>query len=531
MSRYRKNVAVIGCGYWGKNLIRNLHDFNAVHTICDKNGTYLDEIGRLYPDVRQEAEFDRVLDDKEIQCIVIATPAVMHYSMARQAIEADKDVFVEKPLSLDVGEGEELVKLAAERGKILMVGHLLEYHPAILKLKDMVNSGELGRIEYIYSSRLNLGRFRTEENILWSFAPHDISVILALLDDVPLHVSAHGGQYLSQDISDVNVITMSFKGGTKAHIFVSWLHPYKEQRIIVVGNRKMAVFDNVASVNKLIVYAHCIEWHGNVPVPGSKKARSVEFDMDEPLKLECQHFLEAVATRSTPRTSGRRALPVLRVLDACQRSLQDNGTVVSIKDSPYYVHPTSIVEVPVTIGRGTRIWHFCHVMRDVIIGENCNIGQNVHIAGNVRIGNNVKIQNNVSVYEGVVLEDNVFCGPSCVFTNVKVPRSNRSQKGMYVTTLVKNGATVGANATIICGNTVGKYALVGAGAVVTRDVPDYAMVLGNPAEIMGWVCECGTRLDIGVGTIICSGCGSEYIVQEFEGRLRIERAMVISSDY
>jgi len=531
MSKYPKHVAVIGCGYWGKNLVRNFHDLNSVHTICDKNGRYLDELGQLYPDTKREVKFERVLANKEINGIVIATPAVMHYSMAKQAIAADKDVFVEKPLSLEVREGEELVKLAAEKGKILMVGHLLEYHPAIIKLKDMVDSGELGRIEYIYSSRLNLGKFRTEENILWSFAPHDISVILMLLDEMPLQVSAHGGQYLNQDIADVTVTTMSFKGGTKAHIFVSWLHPYKEQKLIVIGSAKMAVFDNVAPVDKLVVYEHCIEWHGNMPVPGRKKAKPVEFDTEEPLKLECRHFLEAVQTRNTPRTNGNKGLDVLRVLDACQQSLQAEGIVVPVQDDQYFTHASSVVEKPVTIGKDTKIWHFSHIMPDAVIGENCNIGQNVYIAGNVRIGNNVKIQNNVSVFEGVVLEDDVFCGPSCVFTNIKVPRSSRSQKGMYVTTLVKRGATVGANATVICGNTIGKHALVGAGALVTRDVPDYAMVLGNPAEIKGWVCECGTRLDTGADTIKCACCGSEYVGQEFEGKLRIERVILINPNY
>jgi UDP-2-acetamido-3-amino-2,3-dideoxy-glucuronate N-acetyltransferase len=293
----------------------------------------------------------------------------------------------------------------------------------------------------------------------------------------------------------------------------------------------MAVFDNVVPVDKLVVYENCVEWHGNVPVPGRKESKMIDFDKDEPLKLECRHFLEAVATRNPPRTSGNRALAVLRVLDACQQSLQSEGIVVPVRDHRYFTHPTSIVDKPATIGRGTKIWHFSHVMPDAVIGENCNIGQNVYIAGNVRIGNNVKIQNNVSVFEGVVLEDDVFCGPSCVFTNIKIPRSSRSQKGMYVKTMVKSGATIGANATIICGNTIGKYALVGAGAVVTKDVPDYAMVLGNPAEIMGWVCECGTRLDIGAGSITCFCCGNEYFGQELEGKLRIERAMLVSPDY
>lgn len=527
MSGYEKNIAVIGCGYWGKNLLRNFHALGSLHTICDCNGRCLEEAGSQYPDARRDVEFERVLVDKSIKGVVIASPAAMHHSMAKKALEADKDVFVEKPLALRVNEGEELVKIAAEKGRILMVGHLLEYHPAIVKLKEMVDSGELGKVEYIYSSRLNLGKFRTEENILWSFAPHDISVILMLLGVMPVRVSAHGGQYLNRDIADVTVTTMDFTGGTKAHIFVSWLHPYKEQKLIVIGSENMAVFDDVVPDDKLVVYHHRIEWHGNVPVPDRREAIPVEFKMEEPLKLECQHFLETIRTREKPRTNGDKGLAVLRVLDACQQSLQVGGDVVPIQDDRYYVHPTSIVERPVNIGKGTKIWHFSHVMPDAVIGENCNVGQNAYIASNVKIGNNVKIQNNVSVYEGVILEDDVFCGPSCVFTNIKVPRSSRPQKDMYATTLVKTGATIGANATIICGNTIGKHALVGAASLVTRDVPDYAMVYGAPARIQGWACACGTRLDMsaGAGNVKCPFCGSEYTGQEHEGQFRIKKIL------
>ena len=196
----------------------------------------------------------------------------------------------------------------------------------------------------------------------------------------------------------------------------------------------------------------------------------------------------------------------------------------------YYIHPTSLVEEPVKIGAGTKIWHFSHVMPEAAIGRNCNIGQNAFIAGNVKIGDNVKIQNNVSVYEGVILEDDVFCGPSCVFTNVTVPRGHISQRGKYTPTIVKKGATIGANATIVCGNTIGRYAFIGAGAVVTYDVPGHALVYGNPARIQGWVCECGTKLDFARnGESRCSSCGNEYMRQETEGEQRIERVVSAGS--
>ncbi|MFC1965242.1 Gfo/Idh/MocA family oxidoreductase [Chloroflexota bacterium] len=520
----QNNVAVIGCGYWGQNLVRNFAKLGALHTICDSNPQIMSRLEQLYPNIHKETKFERVLANQEIKGVVISSPAALHYAMTKKALETGKDVFVEKPLSLTVEEGEELVKLAKKTGRILMVGHLLEYHPAIVKLKELVDCGELGKINYIYSSRLNLGKFRTEENILWSFAPHDISVILLLLDEMPQQVYAHGGEYLNQGIADVTVTTMNFRGDTKAHIFVSWLHPYKEQKLVVIGDSKMAVFDDVSPTNKLVLYERHIEWHDRMPVSEKKEAIPVEFVVDEPLKLECQHFIDCTVSRQKPKTNGDKGMKVLQVLDACQKSLQGLGTVVSLNDSRYFAHPTSLVEKPASVGSGTKIWHFSHLMPNVTIGKSCTIGQNVFIGEGINIGDNVKIQNNVSIFEGVTLEDDVFCGPSCVFTNVKVPRSHRPQRGKYALTRVKKGATIGANATVVCGSTIGKYSFIGAGAVVTKDVPDFALIYGNPAQIRGWVCECGTKLDFDKdGAAKCSSCGKGYAKQKTEGELRIER--------
>jgi len=308
---------------------------------------------------------------------------------------------------------------------------------------------------------------------------------------MPEEVSAHGGNYLYPNIADVTVTTMSFPSGVKAHIFVSWLHPYKEQKLIVVGDKKMIVFDDVNPENKLSIYDHKIDWIERLPVPRPEEAQPLKVDQKEPLKSECEHFIECITSRKTPKTDGNNGLRVLKILEACQESLKKNGEVYRFTEEikkKYFVHESSFVDENVEIGEGTKIWHFSHILKNTKIGKNCNIGQNVVIGPNVTIGRNVKIQNNVSVYDGVILEDDVFCGPSMVFTNVTNPRSHWPRRNEYKKTLVKKGTSLGANSTIICGITLGKYSFIGAGALVNKDVPDYALVHGVPARIQGWVC-------------------------------------------
>jgi UDP-2-acetamido-3-amino-2,3-dideoxy-glucuronate N-acetyltransferase len=508
-------IAVIGAGYWGKNLIRNFSNLKALHAVCDPDKTAFINLKKEYPRLQVYNSPDAVFALKDIDAVAIASPAETHYRLAKGALLNGKDVFVEKPLSLAVNEGIELNRIANTNKKILMVGHLLQYHPAIVKLQEMIEKGELGKLQYIYSNRLNLGKIRQEENILWSFAPHDVSVLLSLAGQMPDEVTSFGGQYLQNKLADVTLSTLSFPNGIKAHIFVSWLHPYKEQKFIVVGSEKMAVFDDVEKKDKLLIFPHKISWKGNVPVPDKKDAQPVDMELSEPLKAECSHFIDCVKLRSSPKTDGEEGLRVLRVLNACQLSLESAGKPINMHESPitakqYFIHPTAVIDEPSDIGMGTSIWHFSHVLKDSHIGNNCNIGQNVVIGPNAVIGNHVKIQNNVSVYEGVTLEDYVFCGPSMVFTNVFNPRSEIPRMKEHMKTLVKRGATIGANATIICGNTIGRYAFIGSGAVITKDVPDYALMTGNPARVSGWVCRCGTKLHKTRARLSCHICGNTY---------------------
>jgi len=508
-------VACVGAGYWGKNLIRNFHELGALAAICDTNASVLEVFERQYPGKRFYGSFAEVLADSAVDGVVIAAPAEKHFAFTREALLAGKHVFVEKPLALKVEEGEELVALAEKSRKTLMVGHILQYHPAVLKLKALIDAGELGKIHYIYSNRLNLGKVRSEENILWSFAPHDISVLLTLLGEMPDSVSALGGCYLHHEIADVTISTLRFPSGVKAHIFVSWLHPYKEQKLVVVGDRKMAVFDDTSADRKLQIYDEGIEWVNRIPVPRKKDPVAIEVEQAEPLRRECVHFLDCVRNGTPAKTDGRSALSVLEILNACESSLAMEGRPVNIGRSEarrsYFVHETACVDEEVSIGRGTKIWHFSHIMEGAVMGERCNIGQNVVVGRKVRIGDGVKIQNNVSVYEGVTLEDEVFCGPSMVFTNVYNPRSHIPRKHEIRQTLVKKGATIGANATIVCGRTVGRYAFVAAGAVVTKDVPDFALVMGNPGRIQGWMCACGVRLGFESNKACCLECGARYV--------------------
>jgi UDP-2-acetamido-3-amino-2,3-dideoxy-glucuronate N-acetyltransferase len=274
----------------------------------------------------------------------------------------------------------------------------------------------------------------------------------------------------------------------------------------------MAVFDDMQSERKLVLYSHRIEWLDRHPIAKQSEGQVVQLPSQEPLRLECLHFLECISTRQTPNTDGDNGVRVLRILNASERSLKSHGEVQNVGGTKpgYYVDPTARVDLPTKIGSGSHIWHFSHVMANCEIGENCNMGQNVHVASGVRIGNNVKIQNNVSLYTGVELEDDVFCGPSMVFTNVTNPRSFVNRKNEYKKTLVRRGASLGANSTIVCGVTIGEYAFVGAGAVVTRDVAPFALMVGSPARRIGWMCKCGTRLEVNKDHAHCGSCGQNY---------------------
>jgi predicted dehydrogenase len=327
ISNREARIAVIGCGYWGKNLVRNFQDLGVLQMVCDGSESGRATAAKIAPDCTIVSD-PKTVFESSVPAVAIATPAETHFSLVREALDWGKDVFVEKPLALTYNEGLKVVDLADRRKRILFVGHVLEYHPGILKLRELVSSGVLGKVRYIYSNRLSLGKIRREENILWSFAPHDIAVILRLVGESPFEVVACGGTYVSPNIPDTTVTNLLFDNGVRAHVFVSWLHPFKEQRLVVVGSKKMASFDDVQK--KLVVYDEHVEWNAGSPTPVSHAGTEMPFSADEPLRSECQAFLTSVASRRTPLTDGRSAVGVLRVLQAAQRSLMTNGQAVEL---------------------------------------------------------------------------------------------------------------------------------------------------------------------------------------------------------
>ena len=326
----RANICVAGGGYWGKNLIRNVSALGKLYGICDSNADSLGALAKQYPTAKAYQSFQKALADGQVDAIMLATPAEQHHAMGLEALAAGKDLFVEKPLALEYEDGLEMVEQARRHGRVLMVGHLLRYHPAITKIHQLMREGVLGRIDYIYSNRLSMGKIRQEENALWSFAPHDISVILSLVGQMPVQVTATGGAYLQPNIADVTLSHLLFDRGTRAHIFVSWLHPYKEQRLVVVGSKQMLVFEDSRAQDKLMLFDKRIEWKNGAMEASRPSGVAVPFDAEEPLRLECAHFIDSVTNRKEPLTTGDEGVRVLQVLQACQRSLQMNGEPVQV---------------------------------------------------------------------------------------------------------------------------------------------------------------------------------------------------------
>lgn len=341
MNNHRLHIAQLGAGHWGPNLVRNFMQLEAVakFTLCDLDSTSLNKVKKQFPAISTTTDSESVFKDETIDAIIIATPAAMHYEMAKRALLGGKHVLVEKPLAMKTEQAKELIEISRDRAKVIMVGHTFLYNAAVIKAKEYIKSGELGDIYYIMAQRLNLGRVRQDVNAMWNLAPHDISIILYWLEETPLKVSAKGLSFLQEGIEDVVFMDLDFPSGRAAHIHVSWLDPTKTRKLVVVGSKKMLVYDDVSADAKIIIYDkgidkkniihklpsiedyaqfHLANRSGDIFIP--------KIDFKEPLRLECQHFLESVIKGTQPMTGGQNGLEVTQILEKAQQCLDGDNT-------------------------------------------------------------------------------------------------------------------------------------------------------------------------------------------------------------
>ena len=512
-----KRICVIGAGRWGANHIRTLAQLGHLAGIVEPDDNRRRELSTQFPKIHYFKDVQSALD-ADFDGFTVATPAETHATIAEQIIRCKKPVLVEKPIALKAPEARRLRDLAKANGVNLMVGHVLLFHPAIRKIRELIDAGKIGKLEYLYSNRLNLGTVRTEENILWSFAPHDISIFQYLIGKRPTEIVSSGGAFIQPHLHDTTLTILKYPDNIVGHIFLSWLHPFKEHRIVAIGSKGMFSYEDSSDDKDILFFEKGIDWVRGEPIKRDGPTEVIPYDRAMPLTTELQYFADRLDGRPIEIADGQNGVEVLEILEEATASLlSQKGAATTRPSAPpetsgFFAHDTSCVDDNVQIGEGTKIWHFSHVQSGSKIGRSCSLGQNVNVGENVTIGNCVKIQNNVSVYNGVTLEDYVFCGPSMVFTNIPDPRCKYPQRGSDFNreTLVREGASIGANATIVCGNTIGRHAMIGAGAVVTKDVPDYALMVGVPARQTGWACECGEVLPGFKHEVDCPRCGLKY---------------------
>ena len=512
-------VAVVGLGARGLASAELVRDVFALGALCDADPGVLVDTGRGFEGVRLESDYLRLLSSADVAAIVLCTPPPTWDGMVEAALQAGKDVYVDGPLVLPLARGQALVERAQAQRRLLMAGPVLRFAPVVEALLRVVRAGELGTVRYVhahhYKAAPDPASAGAEEVADAGLSVVQAQLLLDLLDAPPTRVQTRGTTWRSARLPDVTETLLEVRDGPRVLLHASHVAPFGPGggfELTVLGetgaarlwrddqDRLHVAFQGEAAVD--------------APPPSSgHEARAASLN----------HFLDSVRSRR-PSLQGPDALLALwRLLAAAQRSLDEGVAVELAAPAPaigqggpgVFLHPTVQIDGPCDIGAGTKVWHFSKLLGPLTIGRDCSFGQNVVIERHVIIGNNVKVQNNVSLYSGVILEDDVFCGPSMVFTNIGTPRSHYPRKGQYATTRVHRGASIGANATVICGHTLGQYCFVGAGAVVTRDVPDYALVYGNPARVMGFACYCGARLPFGIGLLEgqeggCADCGRRY---------------------
>lgn len=329
MSKVPK-IAVLGCGYWGKNHVRNFSQLGALAMVCDPSEAARKTAAELAPEACLEPDFAAAFAAESIQGVVLATPAETHADLAVAALQAGKDVLSEKPLAMTVAEAERMIAVSAQQERLLMVGHILEFHGAVGRLKSLAHNGELGALKHINSQRLSMGKIRAQEDVLWSFAPHDFAMILGLMQAMPTEATCQLSDCLGTGRADIANVDFRFANGATAHVTCSWLNPDKVHKLSVVGDAAMAVFEDSSATDKLRRYPHTVSVDNGIATARKAEAEAVDFEVVEPLKMECQHFLDCIVTRERPQTDGAHGLAVLKMLHACSESARRGGSPVAL---------------------------------------------------------------------------------------------------------------------------------------------------------------------------------------------------------
>ena len=318
------NLAIIGAGKWGFNHVKtacSLLNENQIY-ICEKDEASLKKVKEFYKKINITSDFETIINDHRINCVIIATPAEMHYEMTKKNLKAGKNVLTEKPLTLLSDETKELMDIASGNNLILMVGHVLLYHPAIINIKELITNGKVGKLQYIYSNRLNLGKVRSEENILWSFAPHDVSLIQYFTESYPQYIYAHGAKFIQEEIEDTTITYLKYPQNIEAHIFVSWLHPFKEHRLVIIGDKGMLVFEDNVKDDKLKFYKKGFKRVNGKLEKFESEPETINFPDKQPLAEEQKHFFNSVLNNSTPLTDGKHAYEVLKILEEAHKKIK-----------------------------------------------------------------------------------------------------------------------------------------------------------------------------------------------------------------
>ncbi len=533
MDTSKRQIAVIGCGKLAKELIKVFNELGVLKSVCDANISNLSCHDENLNNLQTSTSFDDILMDPSITGIVIAHPFENHGDLARKALIAKKHVYLCRPLVVVDETKKELLSLAKMHNRILMVGKNLSKYPAYTFLKEIVSSGELGTLKSIYSSRLSTGAIGHDENILWSFSPQYISMIIGLAGQMPEFVAATGANYYHSNMADLTSSFMHFPSGLRAHSFVSWLHSEKEQKLVLVGDKKIAVFHHKQTPGqKLYIYPHQISWDTNIPVPQKTKADIVNIYPNELLHDDCQSFLNKITDQSTYAEISKEGEHVLEVLNASQLSANQDGKKIYLSrdQHPIKGYATSPVFDPLLMeDRVGKIITFVDIKKslkpefmasyqfqdDIQRASQENEVSFLPFQHLTEDGKGCRINNNISIYKDLILESELHNHSSQDFSTTHAEDSLTSARNDVQLTIIKKGATLGANCTIARGRTVGEYAYVGAGAVVLDDVPAHALVVGNPAKIKGWLCRCGNRLRFSRDDkSSCASCLFRYIVEE-----------------